>query len=69
MSRGREDLSFMIAACRSKSITCDDGRDGAQIGAALSNLVGSGLGAVAALPDGANEVFHGLKHLNNFSPS
>lgn len=41
-------------------MTFDDGSDGAQIEGALSNLVGDGLRAVAALPDDANEVFHDL---------
>lgn len=43
-------------------LTCDDGSDGAEIGGCFGDLLGRGLGAVAARASRANEVFNSFEH-------
>ena len=42
--------------------TGDDGGDGAEISAAVGDLVGGGLGAVATGAVPTDQVFYGFKH-------
>ena len=45
-------------------LTSNDSSDGAQIGAVLSYLFGSGLGAIPTCSEWAEEVFQSIKHLS-----
>ena len=43
-------------------LTCNDGGDGAEIGAAVGDLLGGGLRAVATRAVPTDQVFYGFKH-------